>query len=155
MNIINNPNQNVLVYDIGTSAIKFGYGGDIKPLFSIPPYSGKRYIDDEFQIKFGEEWLQKHIPGFEVIPMFDQDGNIMDREMIMPFLDWTYTTCFGDLDPQEWNVLFSQPSYLLLQPDRFSSRRSLFSELSFDFANHPQVSFLPLNSFMSETKNPK
>lgn len=140
MNIINND-QKVLVYDFGTSAIKFGYGGDIRPLFSIPPYSAQRNQEDELDIKFGEEWLQKDLSGVEVLPMFDQEGNIMNREKIITFLDWTYDTCFGEIDPQQWNVLFSQPSSLLLQPTNFRNRRALLAELSFEFGNHPQLSF--------------
>lgn len=142
MNIINN-HQNVLVYDFGTSAIKFGYGGDVRPLFSIPPYSAEyqRNQEDEPDIKFGEEWLQKGLPGVEVLPMFDQEGNIKNREKIITFLDWTYDTCFGEIDPQMWKVLFSQPSSLLLQPTNFRKRRALLAELSFEFGNHPQLSF--------------
>lgn len=139
MNIINN-HQNVLVYDFGTSAIKFGYGGNIRPLFSIPPYSAQRNQEDD-DIKFGEEWLQKDLPGVEVLPMFDPEGNIVKKEKIITFLDWTYDTCFGEIDPQQWKVLFSQPSSLLLQPSNFRTRRSLLAELSFEFANHPQLSF--------------
>lgn len=139
-NIVNN-NQTVLVYDFGTSAIKFGYSGDIRPLFSIPPYSAQRNQEDELDIKFGEEWLQKDLSGVEVIPMFDQDGNILNREKIITFLDWTYDTCFGEIDPQQWKVLFSQPSSLLLQPNNFRTRRALLAELSFEFGNHPQLSF--------------
>ncbi|OHT12627.1 Actin family protein [Tritrichomonas foetus] len=140
MNVVNNT-HNVLVYDFGTSAIKFGYGGDIKPLFSIPPYSAQRNQDDELHIQFGEEWLQKDLPGVEVMNMVNQDGTIKDREMIMPFFDWTYDTCFGELDPQEWKVLFSQPSSLLKQPAHLSSRRKLFAELAFEFGNHTQISY--------------
>jgi actin-related protein len=140
MNVVTTAHQ-ALVYDFGTSAIKFGYGGDSRPLFSIPPAFAQRLQDGEDQVQFGEEWLHRRLPGIEIRTMVDTDGAIIDREMIKSFLDWTYTTCFNEIDPADWWILFSQPSALHLQPEKFNARREIIAETAIEFGSHPYLSF--------------
>ena len=136
MNIVDNV-HNVLVYDFGTSAIRFGYGGDLRPLFSIPSYSATINQED---IQFGQEWLQKRVPELEVKMMYTQNDNILDRETAIPFIDWTYVNCLK-VEPQQWSALFSQPSSLVVEPRKLKSQKALLAEISFEFSNHPQLCF--------------
>jgi actin-related protein len=140
MNVITTSNP-ALVYDCGTSSIKFGYGGDSRPLFNLPPAFAQRLQDGEDQVQFGEEWLHRRLPGIEVRTMIDADGAIIDREIIKSFLDWTYQTCFNDIDPADWSILFSQPSALLLHRDKFNTRREIIAETAIEFSGHPNLSF--------------
>lgn len=155
MNLCTNVHS-ALVYDFGTAAIKFGFGGYSIPCFRIPPaFARQNRRNDDGLFQFGEEWLQRNLPNIEVVPMLDTDGCWCDSDMFTPFMDWTYTA-LGEIEPSDWTVLFSQPSCLVSNPDKFRQRRATVAESSFEFANHRAICFqhdsaLSCYSFARET----
>lgn len=144
MNILTNS-HNSLVYDFGSAAIKFGWGGNAQPLYVVPPYAASRTVDGDIHIHFREEWLQKEMSYIDVVPMFDQNGARAakqdDNDIMSSFVDWTYALMLGDLDPGEYSVLYTQPTGLLNIPESFNEWRRSMAEIAFEFSNHPLVSF--------------
>lgn len=143
--------HNTLVYDFGTSSIKFGYGGYSRPHFRIPSASAQKLVvSDDPKIQFGEEWFEQD--NFNIIPMIDIDGSFTHSNIFNTFMDWTYTECFGrskdfvdpveEIEPSDWGVLFSQPTCLRFQPEKFRERQKFIAEQSLEkFLNHPAVGF--------------
>ena len=77
MNVFPNIN-NALVYELGTSAVKFGFTGDLIPLYRVPSYAAQQTIQDDTVIQFGEEFIQNNAGEVEVCPLMDDSGNIAD-----------------------------------------------------------------------------
>jgi actin beta/gamma 1 len=129
-----------LVYDIGSSTIQFGFAGDAQPLFSVPASASQRPKDGELTPEFGHSWLQKRIPGIEVMPMISDSGSLADTDILSSFFDWTYQACLSVENPTERPVLVTQPSHLCLRDEQaFQSWRLSLCESLFDFAGHPAV----------------
>jgi len=139
MNILENP-KGTLVYDIGSSSIKFGFAGDAQPLFSVPS-SAAKIGESEYQ--FGDEWMNKDYPGLEIIQIIADNGFIgpYDQDIFSTFFDWTYSSQCMNIEPQEHPILVSQPSSLQRNSDQFDRWRKTICSVLFEFSNHPRVCF--------------
>ena len=138
MNLVRNTNQ-ALVYDIGSASIELGYAGDLYPLYSPPSwYAVQRLENGDIQYQFEKEWLTKPVERLEINPMEDENS-----EALTTFLDWTYSYCFGEIEPTNWSVLFSQPTAALYQSRSkgFEEKQNRLAEIAFEFGYHPKVGF--------------
>ena len=140
MNILNNPHK-TLVYDIGSRTIQFGFAGDVQPIFSVPSSASKRILEGETDIHFGDFWLKKNYPGLEIIPIISDDGTIANsnNELLLQFLDWSYSDQCLNIDPQEHPILINQPTSLIKSKNKFEDWNLKICTTLFEFSSHPMI----------------
>ncbi|KAH0792829.1 actin [Histomonas meleagridis] len=139
MNLVKNTNQ-ALVYDIGSASVKLGYAGDLYPLYAPPSWYAVQSLENgDIQYQFEKEWLTKCVAGLEIKPMEDENS-----EGLTTFLDWTYSYCFGEIEPTNWSVLFSQPTVAICNTQNakaLEDKQNHLAEIAFDFGYHPRLGF--------------
>ena len=140
MNVVDSL-HNALVYDFGSSTVRFGYAGDAFPLMRIPSSSVQRFYEGEEHIQFGDEWFEKNLSGIKVEQMVDDMGLITDSDILYTFFDWVLSV-FAIDEPSQHPILFSQPTALTkLTGDESGIRkwRSKLASCVFEFADHPAL----------------
>ena len=140
MNVVDSL-HNALVYDFGSSTVRFGYAGDAFPLMTVPSSSVQRYYEGEDHIQFGDEWFDKNLPGIKVEQMVDDNGLITDSDILYTFFDWILSV-FDIKEPSQHPILFSQPTALTKLTNDESGIRKWRSKLAscvFEFADHPAL----------------
>lgn len=140
MNILPDPNR-TLVYDLGGYSVKFGFAGDAQPLFCIPSSYATRKVNEETDIKFGDQWLNINLPNLEVVPLVLDNGFLASNasEILPSFLDSSYSQNYLRVDPEDYCALFNLPSHLLASKLQFNRWRKEICEALFDFSKHPAV----------------
>lgn len=140
MNVVDNLHK-ALVYDFGSSSVRFGYAGDAYPLYIVPTSSVQIVQDGEPLIRFGSEWFDKNFPDIQVKPMVDDNGLITESDMLLPFFDWVLTVHKIE-DPMYNPVLISQPTVnakLTNSNAGITKWRETLAECIFEFARHPAL----------------
>lgn len=140
MNVVDSL-HNALVYDFGSSSVRFGYAGDAFPLLTVPSSSVQRIHDGDLHIQFGDEWFEKNITGIEVNQMIDDNGLITDSDILYTFFDWVLSV-FEIEDPSQHPILFSQPTALTKLTGSkagITKWRSKLAQCVFEFAEHPAL----------------
>ncbi|OHS97386.1 Actin family protein [Tritrichomonas foetus] len=129
---------NSLVYDFGSNSIQFGFAGDAQPLYSVPSAGCQRPHDGDIYLEFGNSWLQKKYNEIEIKPMIDDNGTLIDQNLLTSFFDWTYQSCLN-VDSGNLPILVTQPSHLTKKPILYHKWRKEMCEAIFDFAGHPSL----------------
>lgn len=123
-----------LVYDIGSSNIRFGFAGDAVPLYNIP--SSVCVRESLQDIQFGQSWLEKKLPGIEISQMIDDTGAIANPDLLHTFFDWTYSEDLFNVEPEQGiPILVNQPAHLALQSEKLDKWRSTICEILFEFGH--------------------
>lgn len=141
MSIFPNINPS-LVYDLGTSTIQYGFGGDALPINRVPTCAAL-LSEEESDFQFGDEWLQRDYKTMIKAIPFVIDGKPSDQQpppsdILSTFFDWAAFQL--NCDTSTTPVLISQPASLCLNPSAMSNWRQQILEKLFDFASHPMVS---------------
>ncbi|EAY23513.1 Actin family protein [Trichomonas vaginalis G3] len=140
MNVVDNLHK-ALVYDFGSSCVRFGYAGDAYPLYVVPSSSVQMFQDGEEKIRFGSEWFEKNLPDIQINQMVDDNGMITESDMLFTFFDWVLSVHQIE-EPTQNPVLISQPTVITKltgNKNGITKWRETLASCIFEFANHPAL----------------